>query len=108
MKPIAITFEGRLMATIAKKELVDRIAEDTQTKPSTAKAVIQGFLDEITSELAKGSRLEFRDFGIFEVREQAPRKAHNPKTLESIDVPAKRRVKFKMGRLMGERINGRL
>jgi integration host factor subunit beta len=96
------------MATITKKELIDRIAEKTQSKHVTVKAVVQQFLDEITSELAEGNRLEFRDFGIFEVREQAARTAQNPKTLELVDVPAKRRVRFKMGRLMGRRMNGQL
>ncbi|MHC4570248.1 MAG: HU family DNA-binding protein [Planctomycetota bacterium] len=68
----------------------------------------QQFLDEIVSELAKGNRLEFRDFGVFEVREQAARVAQNPKTLEPIEVPAKRRVKFKMGRIMREGMNGKV
>jgi integration host factor subunit beta len=95
------------MATITKKELVDRIAERTESKHGTVRAVMQHFLDEIVSELAKGNRLEFRDFGVFEVRQAAPRTAQNPKTLEPIHVPAKRIVKFKMGRLMGERMNGR-
>jgi len=93
------------MATITKKELVDRIAERTQNKPITVKTIVQQFLDEITSELAKGNRLEFRDFGVFEVRQAAPRTAQNPKTLEPIEVPAKRRVKFKMGRIMMEKMN---
>ena len=51
-------------------------------------------------DLAKGNRLEFRDFGVFEVRETAPRIAQNPKTLEPVEVPAKQVVKFKAGRLM--------
>ena len=93
------------MPTITKKELVDKIAERTQSKHATVKAVVQQFLDEITSELAKNNRLEFRDFGVFEVREQAARMAQNPKTLEPVEVPAKRRVKFKMGRLMREGMN---
>jgi integration host factor subunit beta len=94
------------MPTITKKDFVDRIAETTQCKHVVVKAVVQQFLDEIVCELAKGNRLEFRDFGVFEVSERAPRKAHNPQTLEPIDVPAKRRVKFKMGRGMRERMNG--
>lgn len=93
------------MATITKKELVNRIAETTNTKHSTAKAMVLCFLDEIISELAKGNRMEFRDFGVFEVREQAARVAQNPKTLEPIEVPAKRRVKFKMGRIMREKLS---
>ena len=93
------------MPTITKKELVNRIAERTQCKHATVKAVVQQFLDEITTELAKNNRLEFRDFGVFEVKEQAARAAHNPKTLEPVKIPAKRRVKFKMGRAMREGMN---
>lgn len=93
------------MATITKKEIVDRIAERTNTKYSTTKTIVQCFLDEIISELAKCNRLEFRDFGVFEVRQMSPRAAQNPKILERIEVPAKRRVKFKMGQIMREKMN---
>jgi nucleoid DNA-binding protein len=55
---------------------------------------IQNFLSEVISELAKGNRLEFRDFGVFETTRRAAREAQNPKTLERIHVPAKRAVKF--------------
>jgi integration host factor subunit beta len=95
------------MATITKKDFVGRIAERTQCKHVTVKAVVQQFLDEITAELANNNRLEFRDFGVFEVREQAARVAQNPKTLEPVEVPAKRRVKFKMGRIMRDGMNGK-
>ena len=88
------------MATITKKELIDRIAECTQAKRVTVKSIIQAFLDEITRELSENNRLEFRDFGVFETRTRAARVAQNPKTLERVEVPAKRTVKFKMGRLM--------
>ena len=93
------------MATITKKDVVDLITAATQCKHVVVKTVVHEFLDGIVSELAKGNRLEFRDFGVFEVREQAARMAQNPKTLEPVEVPAKRRVKFKMGRLMREGMN---
>jgi nucleoid DNA-binding protein len=70
------------MATVTKKELISRIA----------------------SELCENNRLEFRDFGVFETRTRAARIAQNPKTLERVEVPAKRTVKFKMGRLMKENL----
>ena len=95
------------MATITKKELVDKIAEKTNVKQSTVKTIVQQFLDEINSELAKSNRLEFREFGIFEVKERAARIAQNPKTMEPIEVPAKRTVKFRMGRLMREGMNSK-
>ena len=100
-----ISFEGKLMATITKKEVVDKIAEKTDVRQSTVKTIVQQFLDEITSEVAKSNRLEFRDFGVFEVKERAARMAQNPKTMEPVEVPAKRTVKFKMGRLMREGMN---
>jgi integration host factor subunit beta len=95
------------MSTTTKKELVDRIAQNTQAKHALVKAAVQGFLDEIISELAKGNRLEFRDFGVFEPRDCAARTAQNPKTLERIHVPAKRTVKFKPGRLMKRKLTSR-
>ena len=93
------------MATISKKELIERIAKRTQCKNITAKEIVQQFLDEISAELGKGNRLEFRDFGVFEVKERAARVAQNPKTLEKVQVPARLKVKFKMGRIMRERMN---
>lgn len=90
------------MATVTKKELIDRIAERTQAKRVIVKGIVQAFLEEVTAELCKNNRLEFRDFGVFETRKRVARIAQNPKTLERVEVPAKRTVKFKMGRLMRE------
>ncbi len=95
------------MSTTRKQELINRVAADTQTAQVRAKAIINSFLDEIIAELAKGNRLEFRDFGVFELREHSPRKAQNPKTGERVHVPARRVVKFKLGRLMKQELNGR-
>jgi nucleoid DNA-binding protein len=88
------------VATINKKELANRIADSTQTKQVMVKRIIKALLDEIINELSKGNRLEFRDFGVFETRTRAARTAQNPKTLEPVEVPAKRTVKFKPGRLL--------
>ncbi len=92
------------MATVTKKELIDRIAERTQAKRVSVKRIVQAFLDEIVKELCQDNRLEFRDFGVFETRTRASRIAQNPKTLERVEVPTKRAVKFKMGRLMREHL----
>ena len=90
--------------TITKKELVARIADRTGQTKVVARDVIQLFLDEIIDELGHGNRLEFREFGVFEIKERAARKAQNPRTLEKVDVPAKRVVKFRVGRLMKQRV----
>ncbi|HQX36124.1 MAG TPA: HU family DNA-binding protein, partial [Microbacteriaceae bacterium] len=68
--------------------------------------VIQAFLDAIIDELAAGNRLEFREFGVFESKERAARRAQNPRTLEKVQVPAKRIVKFKVGRMMRKKVSG--
>jgi integration host factor subunit beta len=94
------------MGTVTKKALVDRIAESTGQKRVVVKKTIQEFLDQMILELAAGNRLEFRDFGVFELKERAARVAQNPKTLERVPVPAKRTVKFKVGRKMREVLDG--
>lgn len=88
------------MATVTKKELVDRIADRTGTKRVVVKKIVQSFLNDIIEELGQGNRLEFRDFGVFETKERAARIAQNPKTLQRVEVPPKRTVKFKVGRMM--------
>jgi integration host factor subunit beta len=93
------------MSTITKKELTDRIAKATQNSHSKTNAIIQHFLEEMSTELAKGNRLEFRDFGVFEVKRRVARTAQNPKTLERVRVPAKRAVKFRMGRPMKQKLD---
>ena len=90
------------MRTVTKKELTDRIADATGAKRTLVKGIVQQFLDEIITELSKGNRLEFRDFGVFEVRTRKPRMAQNPRTLERVPVPVKSTVKFKVGRRMKE------
>jgi integration host factor subunit beta len=95
------------MATTTKKELIDRISEETQIKRADVKRAIQAFLDHVIAELGKGNRLEFRDFGVFETKSRSARVAQNPKTLERVAVPPKKTVKFKVGRLMKERLDGK-
>ncbi len=93
------------MATVTKKELVDRIADRVQIKRILVKRILQSFLDKVTDELSKENRLEFREFGVFDTMTRAARIAQNPQTLEKVQVPAKRKVRFKMGRNMKQKLN---
>ncbi len=90
--------------TITKKVLVNRISERTGQTKVIVKEILQQMLDEVVDELSKGNRLEFREFGVFEVRQRASRQAQNPRTLEKVDVPSRRVVKCKVGRKMRERV----
>ena len=88
------------MSTVTKKDLIDSIAQKHNMKRVDVKLVLQAVLDEIVSEMRDGNRIEFRDFGVFEVKDRAPRNARNPRTRQKVTVPARRSVKFKPGRLM--------
>jgi len=90
--------------TVTKRELVQRIADSTGQTKVLVRDVIQLFLDEVSNELIAGNRLEFRKFGVFEVRNRPGRVAQNPKTREKVIVPAKRVVKFKVGNVLKKRV----
>ena len=90
--------------TIAKRTIAERIAERQGLGQIQTLQIIQAFLDEIIEELAHGNRLEFRDFGVFETVVRKARTALNPKTLEKVQVSSKVVVKFKVGRLMKEKV----
>ncbi len=90
--------------TIAKRTIAERIAERQGLGQIQTLQIIQSFLDEIIDELAQGNRLEFRDFGVFETVVRKARTALNPKTLEKVQVGSKVVVKFKVGRLMKEKV----
>lgn len=85
------------------KAKLERLKAARMTKV-LVKEVVESFLDEVVGELSLGHRLEFREFGVFEVRERQARQAQNPRTLEPVKVPAKRVVKFKPGRSMRARV----
>ncbi|MFM9995466.1 MAG: HU family DNA-binding protein [Phycisphaerales bacterium] len=84
--------------TKTKKDLVEDVARRTGIKRVVVKGLLQNILDQMAAQLAGGYRLEFRDFGVFEVRRRAARVAQNPKTLKPVEVPARLTVKFKVGR----------
>jgi len=94
------------MRTTTKKDLIDRISEETGQKRTAVKRTVQCFIKHVIVALSDGERLEFRDFGVFETRQRAPRMAQNPKTLEPVPVPAKKTVKFKSGRLLRKALEG--
>jgi nucleoid DNA-binding protein len=89
---------------MTKKEIVKRIAEKSGLTQIQTKEIVQSTLDAIVDSILEVGRIELRNFGVFEVRERAPRKARNPRTGETVYVPAKKVVIFKPGRLMEDRL----
>jgi integration host factor subunit beta len=87
--------------TATKKHLINSIAQDKKIHPNDTRQLIQAFLDKITESLAKGERLEFRDFGIFEVVQRKQKIGRNPKKADvPIVIPARHVVKFTPGKRM--------
>ncbi|MDQ7012854.1 MAG: HU family DNA-binding protein [Planctomycetota bacterium] len=94
----------RDVRTITKKEIVDRVAEQSGLSRTKTHTIVQQLFDTVVGELSKGHRIELRDFGVFEVKVLAPRTAQNPRTLERVTVPERRTVRFKAGKGMREKI----
>jgi nucleoid DNA-binding protein len=90
--------------TITKRDLVQRISDSTGQTKVLVRDILQRFLDEVSDELVRGNRLEFRKFGVFEVRMRPGRIAQNPKTLEKVEVAPKRVVKFKVGNVLKAKV----
>ncbi len=89
------------MGTVTKKRLINAISQDEKMNPSDVRAVIQAFLDMMTESLSSGDRLEFRDFGVFEVVLRKQKIGRNPKDAEvPIIIPARNAVKFTPGKKM--------
>jgi integration host factor subunit beta len=89
------------MSTITKKKLIQVISQERNLHPNDVRNVIQSFLDAMTQFLGKGDRLEFRDFGVFEIVERKQKIGRNPKNAAvPIVIPARLAVKFTPGKKM--------
>jgi nucleoid DNA-binding protein len=89
---------------VTKKDIVLKIAEETELKQIDVKEVVQRMLDTITDALSKGQTVELRNFGVFKVRQRKPRIGRNPKTGATVPIPQKKVVAFKSGMVMKKRV----
>ena len=91
---------------MTKSVLIEKIAAKVEglTKKQT-ELVVETIFDSIKEALAKGGKVEIRGFGNFKLRSRKARKARNPKTGESVDVPPKKVPYFKVGKELREMIN---
>ncbi len=87
---------------MTKKEIVKKISEEIGLTQLKTKDIVQRTLNEIIRTLVEEGRIELRNFGVFEVKRRAPRKARNPRTGARVSVPAKNVVTFKPGKEMEE------
>jgi integration host factor subunit beta len=89
---------------VTKKEIVKTISEEMGLTQLKTKEIVQKTFDAIVETLVTERRIELRNFGVFEVKKRAARKARNPRTGERVDVGEKYVVTFKPGKEMEERV----
>lgn len=89
---------------MTKKDIVKRIAADMGVSQHMVYQIVQQTFDEIIAALVSDKRIELRNFGVFEAKVRAPRKARNPRTNERLEVPERVVVAFKPGKEMNERV----
>jgi integration host factor subunit beta len=89
---------------VTKKEIVRTISEEIGLTQLQTKEIVQKTFDAIVKALVAERRIELRNFGVFEVKRRAPRKARNPRTGDKVFVPEKFVVTFKPGKDMEERV----
>jgi nucleoid DNA-binding protein len=89
---------------VTKKEIVKTISEEIGMTQLKTKEIVQKTFDAIVETLVEDGRIELRNFGVFEVKKRAARKARNPRTGDKVYVPAKFVVTFKPGKEMEERV----
>jgi len=88
---------------VTKKEIVRTISEEIGLTQLKTKEIVQKTFDAIVETLVEDGRIELRNFGVFEVKRRAPRKARNPRTGEQVAVAEKFVVTFKPGKEMEQR-----
>ncbi|PHR97751.1 MAG: integration host factor subunit beta [Blastopirellula sp.] len=89
---------------MTKKEIVKTISEEIGLTQLKTKEIVQKTFNAIVKTLVEEGRIELRNFGVFEVKKRAARKARNPRTGEKVFVPSKFVVTFKPGKEMEERV----
>ena len=89
---------------MSKKEFVEAYAKATGETKKRAEELVNEFLGTVEKSLVKGESIQFVGWGTFEVKERAARTGINPQTKEEIQIPAKKVVKFKVGKKLADKV----
>jgi integration host factor subunit beta len=90
---------------MTKADLVEQVAKEADMTKKDAEQLVEVVFDSIVDALNRGDKIELRGFGSFRVRERNARKGRNPKTGETVEIPAKRVAYFKPGKELKEIVN---
>ena len=89
---------------MTKRDLAVNIAQKTGITQSLIQKVVDELLNEITETLAQGQGIELRNFGVFKIKNRKERIGRNPRTGETVSIPPKKIVYFKVGKILKERV----
>ena len=87
-----------------KSELISAMASEAQMSKADAKKAVDAFIETVSSELKAGGKVALLGFGSFSISEKAARKGINPQTKQTIEIAARKSVKFKAGAELNESI----
>lgn len=90
---------------MTKADIVEEIAESTDLNKKEAFVVVDLIIENIKKALSEGDKIELRGFGSFKVKMRKQRTARNPRTGETVDVPAKLVPFFKVSKALKEKVN---
>ena len=90
---------------MTKAELVEIIAQETGVNKKDTGVIVNLIMENIGQSLVQGDKVELRGFGSFKVKTRRARLARNPRTGDSVDVPAKRVPFFKASNELKARLN---
>ena len=88
-----------------KSELINSMAEKSKLTKKDAEAALKSFVESVQEALESGDKIQLVGFGTFETRERAAREGRNPRTKETIQIPASTVPVFKAGKEFKERVN---
>ena len=88
-----------------KTELVAAIAEKTDLSKADSERALKAFIETVEGALKKGDKVQLVGFGTFEVKKQAARTGHNPRTGEKLKIKASKTPKFKAGKAFKDALN---
>ena len=89
-----------------KTDLINVVAQETELKKKDVEAVINATVDAIAAALKEGDKVQLIGFGTFEVKDAGEREGRNPKTGETITIPASKRPAFSASKALKDIVNG--
>lgn len=90
---------------VNKAELITSISEKSKLTKKDAEAALKGLIESVQEALANGEKVQLVGFGTFETRERAAREGRNPRTKETIQIPASTVPVFKAGKEFKEKVS---